>query len=104
MNPNGQILIDVRRQGAKEGQPLDFSDDSPPTLHIKVTDVNSREHLASVVSWLSCLSGRLVNIARGPRFARKAGSVVRLTTPSSKIYARSSAERNLRMVVQRVMH
>ncbi|KAI1793390.1 phosphoglycerate mutase-like protein [Ganoderma leucocontextum] len=41
--------LTVQVQGAREGQPLDFSENDPPKLHIKVTDVNSREHLAGVV-------------------------------------------------------
>lgn len=39
----------IQVKGAAEGQPLNFADNDLPTLHIKVTDVNSREHLVSVV-------------------------------------------------------
>ncbi|KAI0333657.1 phosphoglycerate mutase-like protein [Cubamyces sp. BRFM 1775] len=41
-----RVTVDVK--GAKEGEPLDFSDDQPPKLQVKVTDVNRHEHLADV--------------------------------------------------------
>ncbi|KAI0823927.1 phosphoglycerate mutase-like protein [Trametes gibbosa] len=41
-----RVTVDV--QGAKEGERLEFSDDDPPKLQVRVTDFNCHEHLAEV--------------------------------------------------------
>ncbi|EPQ54431.1 phosphoglycerate mutase-like protein [Gloeophyllum trabeum ATCC 11539] len=42
-----RVAIDV--QGVKEGEPLEFPDDDPPPLTIKVTDINRHEHIDNIV-------------------------------------------------------
>jgi len=40
--------VTVNVKGAREGEPMAFTDDRPPPLEIKVTDFNRHEHLDSV--------------------------------------------------------
>ncbi|EIW59438.1 phosphoglycerate mutase-like protein [Trametes versicolor FP-101664 SS1] len=40
--------VTVNVKGAKEGEPLDFPDNDPPKLQVRVTDFNRHEHLDAV--------------------------------------------------------
>lgn len=81
------LQISSTDQGAQEGVPLDFPNNDPPKLRIRVTDVNRHEHLDKVVGWQSLFSACIPTFVT--RNARRVVLAARRTTLSKQISAHS---------------
>lgn len=79
-------------KGAKEGEPLDFPDNDPPKLQVRVTDFNRHEHLDAVVS-LAAYRNASTCLILHCRNVRKEASGVPATILSSRTFVHSLAER-----------
>ena len=74
---------------------MEFKDDNPPPLEVKITEFNRHEHLDSVVGWLQTVHELATNCFLIFRSVRRVVSAVRRMTPASRASVRSSGEAHL---------